>query len=87
VLADPFGKIIVLQVEDSGPGITPAERELVFQPFYRALGNDVDGSGLGLPIAQEIAQQHHARISVEDTRPGQTPPGARFTVRFDLTSE
>jgi len=87
VLADPFGKIIVLQVEDSGPGIAPAERELVFQPFYRALGNDVDGSGLGLPIAREIAHQHRARISVEDTRPGQMPPGARFTVRFDLTSE
>jgi two-component system sensor histidine kinase TctE len=85
VLADPFGKIIVLQVEDSGPGIPPAERELIFQPFYRALGNDVDGSGLGLPIAQEIAQQHRAHISVEDTRPGQTSPGARFIVRFDLT--
>jgi two-component system sensor histidine kinase TctE len=85
VLADPFGKIIVLQVEDSGPGIPPAERELIFQPFYRALGNDVDGSGLGLPIAQEIAQQHRAHISVEDTRPGQAPPGARFIVRFNLT--
>ncbi len=85
VLADPFGKIVVLQVEDSGPGIPPAERELIFQPFYRALGNDVDGSGLGLPIAQEIAQQHRAHISVEDTRPSQASPGARFTVRFDLT--
>ncbi len=84
VLADPFGKIIVLQVEDSGPGIPAAERELVFQPFYRALGVDVDGSGLGLPIAQEIAHQHRATISVEDTRPGQTPPGARFTVRFNV---
>jgi two-component system sensor histidine kinase TctE len=83
VLADPFGQVTVLQVEDSGPGIAPAERELVFQPFYRALDNDVDGSGLGLPIAQEIARQHHARISIEDTRPGQTPPGARLTVRFD----
>jgi two-component system sensor histidine kinase TctE len=85
VLADPFGKIVVLQVEDSGPGIPQAERELIFQPFYRALGNDVDGSGLGLPIAQEIAQQHRAHISVEDTRPDQPSPGARFTVRFDLT--
>ena len=84
VLADPFGNVIVLQVEDSGPGIAAAERELVFQPFYRALGNDVDGSGLGLPIAQEIALQHGAHITVEDTRPGQKPPGARFTVRFDL---
>jgi two-component system sensor histidine kinase TctE len=85
VLADPFGKVIVLQVEDSGPGIPPAERELVFQPFYRALGIDVDGSGLGLPIAQEIAHQHHAVISVEETRPGQASPGARFAVRFDVT--
>ncbi len=87
VLADPFGGIIVLQVEDSGPGIAVLERELVFEPFYRALGNDVDGSGLGLPIAQEIARQHRASISVDDTRPGQTPPGTRFTVRFDLSPE
>ncbi|MBX9871779.1 MAG: sensor histidine kinase N-terminal domain-containing protein [Burkholderiaceae bacterium] len=87
VLADPFGKIVVLQVEDSGPGIPLNERELIFQPFYRALGNDVDGSGLGLPIAQEIAQQHRAHINVEDTRPGQTPPGSRFIVRFDLTTD
>jgi two-component system sensor histidine kinase TctE len=85
VLADPFGRVLVLQVEDSGPGIAPAERELVFQPFYRALDIDADGSGLGLPIAQEIAHQHRASISVEDTRPGQNPPGARFTVRFDFT--
>ena len=86
VLADPFGKVIVLQVEDSGPGVAEAERELIFQPFYRALGNDVDGSGLGLPIAQEIAHQHHASIRVEDTRPGHIPPGARFTVRFELAA-
>jgi two-component system sensor histidine kinase TctE len=85
VLADPFGKIIVLQVEDSGPGIPPGERELVFQPFYRAQDVEADGSGLGLPIAQEIAHQHQATISVEDTRPGQNPPGARVTVRFDVT--
>ena len=84
VLADPFGKVILLQVEDSGPGIPQAERELVFQPFYRALGVEADGSGLGLPIAKEIALQHHADIGVEETRPGQVPPGARFNVRFNL---
>ncbi|MBI3532788.1 MAG: sensor histidine kinase N-terminal domain-containing protein [Burkholderiales bacterium] len=84
VLADPFGKVALLQVEDSGPGIPQAERELVFQPFYRALGVEADGSGLGLPIAQEIAHQHRATITVEETRPGQVPPGARFNVRFNL---
>ena len=35
VVADPFGQVVVLQVEDNGPGIAEAERELVFQPFYR----------------------------------------------------
>jgi two-component system sensor histidine kinase TctE len=82
VLADMFGKALVLQVEDSGPGIPMAERELVFQPFYRALGTEADGSGLGLSIVLEIAQQHQATVSIEDTRPGQPAPGACFTVRF-----
>jgi two-component system, OmpR family, sensor histidine kinase TctE len=87
VLTDPFGHALVLQIEDTGPGIPEAERELVFQPFYRALGSNVDGSGLGLPIVQEIARQHRATIEVEDARPGQTPPGTRVTVRFDAAVE
>ena len=37
---------------------------------------------VGLPIVLGIARQHSAVISVEDARPGQQPPGARFTVRF-----
>ena len=84
VLADPFGHVLVLQVEDSGPGIPENERELVFQPFYRTLGTNVDGSGLGLPIVLEIARQHDAGISREDARPGETPPGTRVSVRFVL---
>ncbi len=82
ILKDPFSKVLVLQVEDSGPGIPAAERELVFQPFYRVLGTEADGSGLGLPIVLEIARQHHASITLEDSRPGQSPPGTCFTVRF-----
>ncbi|MES2952927.1 MAG: sensor histidine kinase N-terminal domain-containing protein [Pseudomonadota bacterium] len=82
ILKDPFSKVLVLQVEDSGPGIPLAERELVFQPFYRVLGTEADGSGLGLPIVLEIARQHHASVSIEDGRPGQSPPGTCFTVRF-----
>jgi two-component system sensor histidine kinase TctE len=82
ILKDPFSKVLVLQVEDSGPGIPASERELVFQPFYRVLGTEADGSGLGLPIVLEIARQHHASITLEDSRPGQSPPGTCFTVRF-----
>ncbi len=93
VLDDPFGQVVVLQVEDSGPGIAPGEREKVFQPFYRSLGTNVDGSGLGLAIVREIAQQHGAEVTLEDAnlrrRPGLTEqaeaphgPGARFTLRL-----
>jgi two-component system, OmpR family, sensor histidine kinase TctE len=87
VLADPFGHVLVLQVEDSGPGIPQAERELVFQPFYRALGTNVDGSGLGLPIVLEIARQHNAEIKLEEARPGQVPPGTRVTLRFVMDEQ
>ena len=85
VLTDPFGRTLVLQVEDNGPGVADAERELIFQPFYRALGTEADGSGLGLPIVLEIAQQHGATVSLEKANPGQNPPGARFMVRFTAT--
>jgi len=85
VLTDPFGRALVLQVEDSGPGVPEAERELIFQPFYRVLGTEADGSGLGLPIVLQIAQQHGASISLEDTHPGHSPPGARFVLRFSAT--
>ncbi len=84
LLTDPFSGAVVLLVEDTGPGIPAAERELVLQPFYRALGTNVDGTGLGLAIVQEIAQQHGATISIEDAdRPGHpSMPGTRVTVRF-----
>ena len=84
LMVDRFSGILVLIVEDSGPGIPESERELVFQPFYRALGTNVDGSGLGLAIVLEIVQQHGATITVEDAElPGHPQsPGTRFTVRF-----
>ncbi|MCX8520261.1 MAG: ATP-binding protein, partial [Rhodoferax sp.] len=87
VLMNPLSGDRLLQVEDSGPGIAPAERERVFQPFYRALGTEADGSGLGLPIVLEIARQHRAEVHLDDARPGQTPPGCCFTVRFARSEE
>ncbi len=86
LMPDPYGQVFVLQVEDTGPGIPEGEREQVFQPFYRALGTDVDGSGLGLAIVQEIADKHGATVSIEAARkpPAGSPElvGALFTVRF-----
>ena len=86
VMPDPYGQVIVLQVEDTGPGIPEVEREQVFQPFYRALGTDVDGSGLGLAIVKEIGDKHQATISIAESRSQASgnaeTPGALFTVRF-----
>jgi two-component system sensor histidine kinase TctE len=82
VLVDPFSGVQILQVEDTGPGIPENERELVLQPFYRALGTNVDGSGLGLAIVHEITQQHGATLKMEDSHPGRQPPGLRVGVRF-----
>ena len=87
VTSDPFGQVVVLQVEDSGPGIAEAERELVFRPFYRTLDTQADGSGLGLAIVKEIATRHATTVTVVDARPRATAgqgPGALFTLRFPL---
>jgi two-component system sensor histidine kinase TctE len=57
----------VLEVEDSGPGIAPAERERVFAPFYRAAAAqavNVPGSGLGLTIVRDIAASHGATVEL-----------------------
>lgn len=60
------GDRVELDIEDSGPGIAPAERERVFDRFYRVLGSQSDGSGLGLAIVKEIAQKHRASVSILD---------------------
>ena len=60
----------------------------MFQPFYRALGTEVDGSGLGLAIVREIAARHGVEIMLEDAQPrarnvaARAGPGALFTLRF-----
>lgn len=46
---------VILQVDDTGPGIALEERARVFDPFYRVVGIDEVGSGLGLSIVAAIA--------------------------------
>ncbi|MBH9551841.1 sensor histidine kinase [Inhella gelatinilytica] len=85
VTEDPFGRVVVLQVEDNGPGIPESTRDRVFEPFYRQLGTGVEGSGLGLAIALQIARQHGTTIELSEARPrrGTEGPGALFTLRFN----
>lgn len=67
----------VLLVDDSGPGIPVAERDKVFERFYRATETrSTPGSGLGLAITKQALARHEATVTVEDAPGG----GARFRV-------
>ncbi len=66
----------VLEVEDDGPGIPAADRERVFQRFYRR--GDSPGSGLGLAIVGEVCRAHRAQIQLDQGELG----GLLVRVRF-----
>lgn len=69
LLVQRRGAVIVLQVRDTGPGIPEAERERVFDAFYRIAGSEEIGSGLGLSIVSAIAQRLGARITLDYSDP------------------
>jgi len=79
--AEHVGQHIRLWVQDSGPGIAPADQEHIFERFYRGRDNHVAGTGLGLAIVRSIVQAHDGRIKVE-SEPG---TGSRFVI--ELPSE
>ncbi|MGR3890039.1 ATP-binding protein [Pseudomonas sp. 1152_12] len=58
---------VQLQIKDSGPGISLEEQARVFDPFYRSLGTDESGSGLGLSIVKAITERIGARIQLSFT--------------------
>ena len=80
-VSQPAG-VAVLQVDDSGPGIPAAERERVFDRFYRRGSNDESGSGLGLAIVRSIAQRHGATVALGDSALGGLQVTLRFEARF-----
>lgn len=80
VSCGPDGVGACLGVEDSGPGIPPAERARVLERFYQRPGRE-GGSGLGLSIVDEVARRHGARLALEDAGTG-SGTGLRVTVRF-----
>ena len=69
---------LCVDIEDSGIGISPDERDKVFDRFYRVLGTHTEGSGLGLSIVREIAVLHHVDIGLHESLLG----GTRVRVKF-----
>jgi signal transduction histidine kinase len=75
------GSELVILVRDAGPGIPESELERVFEPFYRlesSRNRDSGGSGLGLSIAQDIAQSHGGSLTLRNL------PGAGLEARLRL---
>ena len=60
------GRAVRFSVVDRGPGVPAAERERVFEKFYRLPGESREGAGLGLAICREIVRAHDGRIGVTD---------------------
>ncbi len=89
VRADSERGLAILEVEDNGPGIPPAERGQVFERFYRILGSDVEGSGLGLAIVREIAQRHGAEVDIFNNPRATDPrfPGCLFRISLPLSDD
>jgi two-component system, OmpR family, sensor histidine kinase QseC len=73
------GDAVTLDFEDSGPGMVEADITRIGQRFFRVLGHDAPGSGLGWSIVQRIAATHGATLQVDrSARLG----GLRVQVRF-----
>ncbi|MEV0345507.1 HAMP domain-containing sensor histidine kinase [Nonomuraea sp. NPDC050680] len=84
VTVDERGGWGVLEILDDGAGIAPDQRENVFRRFTRldaSRNRDAGGTGLGLPIAREIATAHGGTLTVEDS-----DTGARFVLQIPRVS-
>lgn len=77
------GTTIMLLIEDNGAGIPESERSRVFDPFYRILGNDEIGSGLGLSIVLAIATRIGATVHFDFTNQ-QLKSGLKVIVTFPV---
>ncbi len=72
---------MLLSVADDGPGIAPADRARIFEPFTRldeSRQRATGGFGLGLAIVRRVARWHGGEVEVDDSRLG----GARFLLQW-----
>jgi signal transduction histidine kinase len=78
-LRPPEDGMVVLEIEDDGPGIPPTELDRVFEPFHRVEGSrnrETGGVGLGLPIARNIMLAHGGEVTLANRPTG----GTRATI-------
>ena len=76
----------MFEVASGGAGIPHAERERVFDPFYRVLGTDTEGSGLGLSIVKTLVERAGGSVTLEPALPDESLSGLRVRVRFPVSA-
>jgi signal transduction histidine kinase len=81
VIVATHGNSITLEVDDSGPGIAPQERALVFDRFHRT-STPAGGTGLGLAIADSIIRATQANCTISTASIG----GAKFEITWRLAT-
>jgi signal transduction histidine kinase len=82
-LANPNNRMVLVEVEDNGPGIPPGELERVFEPFHRgepSRNRETGGVGLGLPIARNIMRAHGGDVTITNRPSG----GVKATVTLPV---
>jgi len=87
VSAASDGQSVTLRFLDQGPGIGPEDQKRVFERFFRADNNDVDGAGsagLGLAICRHIARNYGGEVWVESPLDQDTGSGSAFNVRLPV---
>lgn len=75
----PAQDVVELSVTDTGCGVSAADKEKLFLPYFSTKGR---GTGLGLAIVSHIVTEHHARVRLEDNRPA----GTRFVIEFNAVT-
>jgi len=76
--------VVLLEVLDSGPGVAEADRDRIFDRFYRGAGNGERGSGIGLSLVSRISRSHRATLT---TGVGLHGRGFSITVSFPALDE
>jgi two-component system OmpR family sensor kinase len=82
-LSNPADGVVVVEVEDDGPGIQPADLDRAFEPFHRgepSRNRQTGGVGLGLPIARNIMRAHGGDVVIANRPTG----GLRATVTLPV---
>jgi two-component system nitrogen regulation sensor histidine kinase NtrY len=77
---DAQSGVVTLEVCDNGPGVPPALRQRIFEPYFSTRKG---GTGLGLAIVSAIVADHHGFVRVRDN----PPRGSRFVLEFPIKEQ